>query len=302
MNSQVNKINSMNGVLNIYKPIGMTSFDVVRIVKKLCKTKKVGHTGTLDPDAEGVLPICIGRATKIVDYIMSDIKTYRTTLKLGVITDTYDASGKVLQESLVNVSEQQVIDTIKSFIGNIEQEPPMYSALKINGVRLYELARKGIEVERKLRKIQIHDIQINELKLPFVDFTVKCSKGTYIRSLCFDIGNLLNCGGAMWSLQRIQTGAFHDSNAVKLTVLNEENINDYIIPIDEALFDMHVVKFSRNLEKQLMNGVEVQLDKIPMTLFEGTLYKTYFDDGEFIGIGEKVGKNFKIKTKLIVEQ
>ena len=173
----------MNGILNVFKPTGMTSFDVVRIIKKISNVKKVGHAGTLDPEASGVLPVCIGKATKAIDYIMGDFKIYEAELKLGVITDTYDREGKILRESEVNASDEEIIQVINSFIGEIKQVPPMYSALKVNGKKLYELARAGIEIEREARPIIIYDIDITDIKIPYVKFRVKCSKGTYIRSL-----------------------------------------------------------------------------------------------------------------------
>ncbi len=291
----------MNGVINIYKPKGITSFDVVRKLKKLCNTKKIGHTGTLDPEAEGVLPVCIGRATKIVDYLMSDFKIYKAVLKLGVITDTYDAAGKILSEKDVSVTEEEVVNVINGFQGESLQEPPMYSALKVNGVRLYELARRGIEVERKLRKITIYRIEINSVNLPYVSFTVKCSKGTYIRSLCYDIGQKLNCGGTMWALERQQSGFFNCANSVKLEELNPDNINNYLIPMEEALIGFKSLYFSVKYKKALLNGMEVSDTDLLSGVNKNELYKVFFEDGQFIGIGEKIKDSFKIRTKLILE-
>jgi tRNA pseudouridine55 synthase len=291
----------MNGVINIYKPKGITSFDVVRKLKKICNTKKIGHTGTLDPEAEGVLPVCIGRATKIVDYLMSDFKVYKTVLKLGVITDTYDAAGKILSEKDVSVTEEEGVNVINSFKGDSLQEPPMYSALKINGVRLYELARQGVEVERKLRKITIYSIEINSVNLPYVSFTVKCSKGTYIRSLCYDIGQKLSCGGTMWALERLQSGFFNCDNSVKLEELNSDNIYNYLIPMEDALIGFKSLYFSMKYKKALLNGMEVCDTDFLNGVNEHELYKVFFEDGQFIGIGEKIKDSFKIRTKLILE-
>ena len=191
----------MDGVFNIYKEKGFTSHDVVAIVRKTINQKKVGHTGTLDPDAEGVLPVCVGKATKLADYIMADTKTYRATIKLGIITDTYDTTGDIIAEKEVSVSKDAIISVVKSFVGKQEQLPPMYSAIKINGHKLYDLARKGIEVERKPRSIEIYDISLDEF-ISDTEFavTVSCSKGTYIRTLCYDFGEKLGCGAAMSSL------------------------------------------------------------------------------------------------------
>ena len=172
----------MNGVLNIFKPKGMSSFDAVRIVKKVAGTGKVGHTGTLDPEATGVLPICIGKATKIIDYIMNSEKVYEVTLKLGIRTTTYDLEGEVLEEKDCNhLTDVEILQAVNSFIGEYSQVPPMYSALKQNGVRLYELARKGIEVEREGRLITIYNIEDIKINNPYISMKVSCSKGTYIR-------------------------------------------------------------------------------------------------------------------------
>lgn len=288
----------MNGVINVYKPSGITSFDVVRTIKRLSKTKKVGHTGTLDPMASGVLPVCINNATKIVDYIMQNHKVYKATLKLGVTTDTYDREGKILSESeLNNISDKDIEEVIKGFVGDIEQMPPMYSALKVNGKRLYELARKGIEIERQKRKITIYDINIENIDIPYVEFTVKCSKGTYIRSLCYDIGDVLKVGGAMWDLERVETGTFSIENSIALEDLNEENIENFIIPIDEALTYKSMV-FSNKFEKLLLNGVTIQNPFIIKDIEENILYKVYIED-RFIGIGKKTEKGFKVEKLLI---
>lgn len=291
----------MNGVINIYKPKGITSFDVIRRLKKLCNTKKIGHTGTLDPEAAGVLPVCIGRATKIVDYLMSDFKIYKAMLKLGVVTDTYDAVGSIISEKDVSVTEKEIIDVINSFVGESLQMPPMYSALKVNGVRLYELARQGIEIQRKYRKINIYSIEIHNIDLPFVSFTVRCSKGTYIRSLCYDIGEKLNCGGAMWELERQQSGVFSCENSVNLEELNADNIMNYLLPMEEALSGLKSIYFGEKYNKALLNGMPIDDEDVLSDVLENELYKVFFNDGQFIGIGEKVRGTFKIKTKLILE-
>lgn len=291
----------MDGILNINKPTGMSSFDVVRVVKKVAKTKKVGHTGTLDPEASGVLPICIGRATKLVDYIMSDYKIYKVELKLGITTDTYDREGKILQTSEVNSSEDDVKKVIKSFEGEIDQIPPMYSALKVNGERLYNLARKGIEIERKARKIHIYDIDILSMELPIVQFTVKCSKGTYIRSLCYDIGEKLKCGGTMWNLKRTQTGSFSISNSVELEQLNVDNIHNYLIPMDKALESYPKIVIDKKYEKLILNGVNVKDNAIIGNMEINKLYRIYLGENDFVGIGVKKDFGFKM-TKLLVQR
>ncbi|HCL4437162.1 tRNA pseudouridine(55) synthase TruB [Clostridium botulinum] len=288
----------MDGVINVLKPKGITSFDVVRDIRKIAKIKKVGHTGTLDPLASGVLPVCIGKATKIVDYIMEGTKNYRVEMKLGTTTDTYDREGTVLGEKEVSVSPEEVEKAIEKYKGDIEQVPPMYSALKINGQKLYDLARKGIEVEREARKIHIYDICILSIDLPYVIFDVKCSKGTYIRSLCFDIGKDLDCGAVMWNLQRLEASPFNIKEAIKLEDLNEENIKQYITPIDEALKDYEKLSLNKKFEKLVLNGVILKDRRVLDNIEENKLYRTYIEDDNFIGLGIKNAYGFKIHKLL----
>lgn len=284
----------MNGVLNIYKPTGITSFDVVSIVRKISNVKKVGHAGTLDPEASGVLPVCIGRGTKAIDYIMGDFKIYEAELKLGVITDTYDKEGKILKEREVTASEEEIIKAINSFVGEIKQVPPMYSALKVNGKKLYELARAGIEIEREARPITIHDIDIIEIKIPYVRFRVKCSKGTYIRSLCYDIGELLECGGMMWNLQRTATGQFHIEDAINIEDLNRENISQHIMPIEKIFQGNTKITIEDRFIKFLLNGVVVK-DKALVSKFEEHItYSIYNNDNNFIGIADKSNEGIRL--------
>ena len=197
----------INGIVNIYKEKGYTSHDVVAVLRKVVGQKKIGHTGTLDPDATGVLPVCLGRATKVCELLTDHDKTYEALLLLGKTTDTQDISGEVLEErDPGNLTEEEVRSCIESFIGEYDQIPPMYSALKVNGKKLYELAREGKTVERKSRKVQIHGIRILEMNLPHVRMEVDCSKGTYIRTLCHDIGEKLRVGGCMEELERTKVG------------------------------------------------------------------------------------------------
>jgi tRNA pseudouridine55 synthase len=289
----------MDGIINIYKPLGITSFDAVKKVMKVCKTKKVGHTGTLDPLASGVLPICIGRATKIVDYIMSENKVYKAQLMLGVKTETYDKEGTILDKCDVNISHEEIISTINTFIGETLQEPPMFSALKVDGKRLYELARKGIVIERDKRPINIYTIDILDINLPLVTFQVTCSKGTYIRSLCNDIGNKLGVGGTMWGLERIQTGAFNIANSVFLDDINTENIKSFLIPLDEALKDYEKLILSCKHENLLLNGVKINNPYIINHIESNKLYRVYMDNSKFVGLGLRDEFGFKI-IKLLV--
>lgn len=199
----------IHGIINVYKEKGFTSHDVVAKLRGIVGQKKIGHTGTLDPDATGVLPVCLGKATKLCDLLTDKNKTYEAVLLLGKTTDTQDITGEVLEEkSTEALTEEKVREAIEGFIGDYEQIPPMYSALKVNGKKLYELAREGKVIERKARLVKILDIQILEIDLPKVRMEVSCSKGTYIRTLCHDIGEKLGCGGCMESLIRTRVSTF----------------------------------------------------------------------------------------------
>jgi tRNA pseudouridine55 synthase len=253
----------LDGILNIYKEKGFTSHDVVAVVRKTLHMKKVGHTGTLDPDAEGVLPICVGKGTKLADIIMDGHKSYRAILHLGISTTTEDASGDVVEEKPVAFEEEKIREAIKAFIGEIEQIPPMYSAVKINGKKLYELAREGKEIERKARKITVYDIRIRRFIPPCqVEVDVDCSKGTYIRTLCADIGKALGCGGHMASLLRTASGVFTLENAVKLDELKAlteaGKLEEVLLSLEEALKDFVKVFVSENSTKLLYNGGKIR--------------------------------------------
>lgn len=292
----------MNGVININKPKGISSFKCVDTIKKITKIKKVGHTGTLDPEASGVLPICIGKATKIIDFIMTNNKEYEVELKLGMVTDTYDLVGTVLRSVDPSfVTEDMIYNSINKFTGEILQVPPMYSALKQNGVRLYELARQGIEVERPERKITIYSISDISIDFPIVKMKVLCSKGTYIRSLCYDIGEDLCCGATMVALKRTANGIFNIDKSVDLDDLNSENIVDYIIPIDEALNCFEKIVVDSYFEKLFINGVPIMDKRLTKeTLNENTYYRVYGENTKLIGIGLYKNKSFKL-DKLLLE-
>jgi tRNA pseudouridine55 synthase len=291
----------MNGIININKSTGMTSFDVVRKVRFLTKEKKVGHTGTLDPEASGVLPVCMGKATKIIDYIMENKKSYRVTFRLGIITDTYDLEGTVIKTSPVeHIKEEEVASVISKFVGEIDQVPPMYSALKVNGKRLYELARQGKEVERQARKISIYDIENIDINLPFVSMDVTCSKGTYIRSLCFDIGEQLKVGAVMTALCRTANGAFTLENGVTLEDLEKSNISDYIISIEEALKFYDSITVNDKFAKLLINGVRVSdSSMVKEKLDFDRLYRVYSKEKSLIGLGKMNRDGFKLEKLLL---
>ena len=291
----------MEGVINIFKNTGMTSFDVVRKIKKLSKTGKVGHTGTLDPEACGVLPVCIGKGTKIIDYIMRAPKIYTVEFKLGTKTTTYDLEGEVLEENDYSfLTEEDILNSINKFKGEYNQVPPMYSALKQNGVRLYELARKGIEVEREGRLITIYFIEDICIEKPFVKMKVKCSRGTYIRSLCYDIGEDLKVGAVMTKLKRNATSNFLEEDSINIENLTEENIEEYIIPIDKALeaYDKLIIK--NKFSKLIKNGAKVYDKRLYVTKAQlGVLYRVYDEDDNFIGLGKKDEKGFKLEKLLV---
>ena len=283
----------MNGIINIYKEKGFTSHDVVAKLRGIFKQKKIGHTGTLDPDAEGVLPVALGSATKVCDLITDKDKAYRCLLLLGKTTDTQDISGNVLKESEVNVSEDGIIRAIKSFEGEYDQVPPMYSAIKINGKKLYELAREGKEIERPARRIRIHEIDIKEVNVPRVTMEVSCSKGTYIRTLCHDIGEKLGCGGVMEELLRIKSGDFELDSALKLSeverLVKEGGIEERIISVDRVFKALPPVKCDNKAEKLLINGNRLPKEFIfgdKDTFKDGENVRLYGNDGRFAGIYE----------------
>lgn len=291
----------MNGVLNIFKNSGMSSFDVVRIVRKVACEKKVGHTGTLDPEAIGVLPVCLGKATKIIDYIMNDKKSYKVKFKLGVTTTTYDLEGEILSETdTSDITVEETLEAINKFKGTYNQVPPMYSALKKNGVRLYELARKGIEVEREGRPITIYDIKDIEINIPYISMEVTCSKGTYIRSLCYDIGEALKVGACMTELRRTETSCFHERDSINIKDLTSENIHNYIISIEDALKFYPKLKVNEGFSKLLINGVRVMDRRLTNEKIDNNiLYRVYDENDKFLGLGKRELNGFKIEKLLI---
>ena len=248
-----------NGILNIYKEKGYTSHDVVAKLRGIVRQKRIGHTGTLDPDAEGVLPVCLGKATSLCGMLTDQSKIYETVLLLGKVTDTQDLTGRVLEErEAQGLTEEEVRSCIAGFAGDYEQLPPMYSALKVNGKKLYELARQGIEVERKKRKVRIHEISIQEISLPRVRMKVHCSKGTYIRTLCHDIGRKLGCGGCMESLLRIRAGCFELSDSVRLgdveAACTAGNLDKILRPADWVFEHLRAVEILEPYRNLAYNG------------------------------------------------
>ena len=279
----------INGIMNIYKEAGFTSHDVVAKLRGIVKQRKIGHTGTLDPDAVGVLPVCFGSATKLCDLMTDKSKEYEACMKLGVTTDTQDMSGKILTESDVNVSVTDVEAAIMSFVGGYDQIPPMYSALKVNGKKLYELAREGKEIERQPRHVEIPLIRILDVSLPDVRFAVSCSKGTYIRSLCADIGDRLGCGAAMASLVRTRVGNFRIEDAITLSKVEElmasGTYENYVIAPDSVFMEYEGVIVKPEAQSALLNGNKLypgQLEWKHHTFFEDKdMLRVYSCDGEF---------------------
>lgn len=300
----------INGILNIYKQKGYTSHDVVARLRGITKQKKIGHTGTLDPDAEGVLPVCLGRATKVCDLLTDKDKVYETVLLLGKVTDTQDISGKVLEEKETqNLTETQVRTCIQGYIGAYEQLPPMYSALKVNGKKLYELARAGIEVERKKRSVTIYDIQIIEMELPRVRMRVHCSKGTYIRTLCHDIGADLGVGGCMEFLLRTKVSCFELEDSLKLeeieNCVQEGRLNEILLPVDRLFEEARAVFVKSKYEALVLNGnpFGVRALKNEETFADQEQVRVYDTKERFVGIFEYRAdkREFRVKKMFLVE-
>lgn len=247
-----------HGIITVHKEKGYTSHDVVAKLRGICGQKKIGHTGTLDPEATGVLPVCLGSGTKLCDMLTDRDKEYVAVLRLGVETDTQDMTGRVLAEHTVEADEEQVREAVLSFQGSYLQTPPMYSALKVNGKKLYELAREGKEVERQAREVRIEEIEILEQHLPTLRLRVVCSKGTYIRTLCADIGQKLGCGGAMESLVRTRVGEFSLKEALTLEQLQElrdqGRLSEVVSPVESVFLSCPVLHVRRELERLLDNG------------------------------------------------
>lgn len=258
----------VNGIINIYKEKGYTSHDVVAKMRGILKMKKIGHTGTLDPEAEGVLPVCLGKGTKLVDLITDKDKTYEAVLKLGVVTDTQDLTGEVQKSSEVSVGLPEISVVINSFIGEYDQLPPMYSAIKVNGKKLYELARQGKVIERQTRRVAIHDIRILDYSSTSheVRVSVDCGKGTYIRTLLHDIGEALGCGGAMKSLIRTRVGSFTLKEALKLSeveeLMKQGTLSGYIHPVDEQFPDYPKLLMEKDFDRLIHNGNPIPIDKM----------------------------------------
>lgn len=279
-----------HGIINIYKEAGYTSHDVVAKLRGIVGQKKIGHTGTLDPDATGVLTVCLGVGTKLCDMLSDEDKEYVTELYLGVTTDTQDMSGNILSQTDVVIDKKMLEEIIYSFQGEYDQIPPMYSALKVNGKKLYELAREGKVVERKARRVHIEEIEILEMELPIVKMRVVCSKGTYIRTLCDDIGKKAGCGGAMKSLVRSRVGSFLIKDALPLDKVKElvqdNRLTDFITKADDMFPELCTVSVKPDYYKQLKNGNCLNWDMVYITHEPGNdeRLRVYDEEGTFYGI------------------
>lgn len=280
----------IHGVLNVYKEAGFTSHDVVAKLRGILKQKKIGHTGTLDPDAVGVLPVCLGKGTRLCDLLTDETKTYETVLLLGQSTDTQDTSGTVLETAEPETDPEKIRACIAGFEGEYMQTPPMYSALKVNGRKLYELAREGIEVERKPRRVQFHSIRILEIAPPRVKMEVTCSKGTYIRTLCHDIGESLGCHGCMEHLTRTRVGRFQIADSKTLneieTAVRKGTFAQLLTPVDQMFSDHPYIAVRPEADGLVFNG-----NPLEESSFAGgarpdrtTKIRLYSSDGLFVGI------------------
>ncbi|HYA15781.1 MAG TPA: tRNA pseudouridine(55) synthase TruB [Syntrophales bacterium] len=293
----------MNGIIVIDKPTGKTSYDVVEDVKKALSVRKAGHTGTLDPMATGVLPVCINEATKLVQFLSMDTKDYRATMLLGVKTDTQDIEGKIIARDEPYVGLDDIDNVFNRFIGQIEQVPPRYSAIKFKGKSLHKWMRKGIVVDPPPRIVEIYNIGIDELKLPYVTFSVSCSKGTYVRSLCSDIGDILGCGACLASLRRTRSGIFSEASAVTLASIDEtkgKSLPEYIISLVDALPDLSVIYINDLFAKKLRGGHQPTAETfntyhIP-SLAAGDMIKFIDENNNLVSIAKLLYSSDQIKS------
>lgn len=295
----------MTGIILLDKPEGITSFGAVARVRRICGEKKCGHTGTLDPMATGVLTIMLGGATRFCELLPSHDKAYIASFRLGTVTDTLDITGKVLETREVNATAEQVKEKIKDFVGDISQLPPMYSAVSVGGQRLYDLARRGIEVERKAREVTVFSIEMLGENEQAGEYTIRveCSSGTYIRSLIADLGEALGCGAVMTALRRTKANGFEISQAVTLEQLAEKaekgGLDSVLIPVDKALEEYPCVKVSEAQAKRFRNGGELDLQRLKCLKTLG-FFRVYDPEDNFIGLGEiNGGESLNVKRVFV---
>lgn len=287
----------LSGIAVVYKEKGYTSHDVVSVMRKILGTPKIGHTGTLDPNAEGVLPICVGKSTKVADMLTLSDKEYVASCRLGIETDTYDIWGSVVSEKTVDVTRERLEKVISGYIGEIMQTPPMYSALKVDGRKLCDLARRGIEVERSPRKIVIYECELLSFDGNEFEIRVKCSKGTYIRSLCHDIGASLGCGACMTALVRTKSSFFSAEQALTLDQIKSEvekrGATSVLTSPDCVFYNLAQMRVTETVKKRLLNGA-LSLVDTPVGR-----YRAYDAQGEFVGIAEVFEGNKGNVVKII---
>ncbi len=292
----------MQGLILINKPKGITSFSAVNKLKWLAQEKRVGHTGTLDPLATGVLPVFIGRATALAGILLDADKSYVATVKLGITTDTCDITGEILSKTSVTVTEEQLLTALENFKGKILQIPPMYSALKKDGVRLYDLARQGKTVDIPPRQVEISRLDLLEFSGDTFKIAIDCSKGTYIRSLCRDIGEALGCGATMTELCRTATSGFSLGETVSLDDLTRENVADYILPEETALSYMREVWVTEKQAIRFSNGGQLAYERLKNADFtEGELLRVKYKD-KFLGVGIADNEKSQIAIKCVINQ
>ena len=292
----------MQGLVLINKPKGITSFSAVARIKRLAGEKRVGHTGTLDPMATGVLPVLLGRATTLSSLMLDDDKKYIARVKLGVLTDTDDITGNIIAENKVEVSQGDIDNILQKFVGKISQTPPMYSALKKDGVRLYDLARQGKTVEIKPREIEIFELSVLSPLDSENCFTMLChvSKGTYIRSLARDIGNALGCGATLSELNRVMTSGFDIEKCVSLDDINEENIGNYLLNEEVAVSHLRALSVTKNQAVRFCNGGQLAFERLNVEDFkENELFRIKYKN-QFLGIGVAECEKQQIAIKCIV--
>lgn len=296
-----------NGIINIYKEAGYTSHDVVAKLRGIVKQRKIGHTGTLDPDAVGVLPVCLGKATKLCDMLTDGSKIYETVMLLGKETDTQDIGGKILQEyDVSDLKEEKVKDAVYSFLGVYKQVPPMYSALKVNGQKLVDLARQGLEVERKARIQEIFSIEILSIHLPRVSMRVSCSKGTYIRTLCHDIGKRLDIGACMERLTRCRADRFLIEDSLPLAEVEklhkDGRLADYILPVDKYFDFLKAYRVKEMYNHLALNGNKLKLEYLTESVSSDIRdIRVYDSDNRFLGIYTVVEEGVLKAQKLFIE-
>lgn len=297
-----------SGIININKEAGYTSFDVIARLRGILGIRKIGHTGTLDPDATGVLPVCVGSATKVCGLLTEKDKEYVAWMRLGVKTDTQDMSGTVMDTREVKVTENQLREAVMEFTGEIAQIPPMYSALKVGGKKLCDLARKGVEVERSSRMVRIYSIQIEEIKIPLVKMRISCSRGTYIRTLCHDIGIRLGCFAAMESLVRTKVSIFILEEAYTLSQVEQKvqegRLSEIMMPVDRLFSQYPAFRVKGMGDRLLANGNSLDISLIACmderAPEEECLARMYREDGRFAGIYQRKEKKF-IPYKMFLE-